>query len=60
MDVSWSGLVQHEYQLAPTSTPLAAAAAAEGTAGMEPPPTILLQACYSDVCHLLAAGAWDA
>ncbi len=47
MDVSWSGAVQHEYQLAPSS-------AAPGM-----PPTILLQACYSDVCHLLAAGAYD-
>lgn len=63
MDVSWSGVVQHEYHLglppapgAPTglSKQGGSEGGAEGEAGQ---PTILLQACYSDVCHLLAAGA---
>lgn len=65
MDVSWSGVVQHEYYLGPPTAPGAPAALPQqggsegGAEGETGPPLILLQACYSDVCHLLAAGAFD-
>lgn len=60
MDVSWSAVVQHEYHLAPEAASVGVLQEQGGGKGEEAgqgPPTILLQACYSDVCHLLAAGA---
>lgn len=58
MEVAWSGLVQRdEYCLAPP--PLPPPPQQQGRAEQKGtlPPTILLQASYSDVGRLLAAGA---
>lgn len=60
MEVSWSGLVRREYCLAPppkpASTPRMQEQQQKQQQGETPPTTIVLQACYSDGGHLLAAG----